>query len=232
MRTIINLKSRNNHHTTLHHIPGTSYGDYLASYDALILSCEGKETDVGMFRDGVAEELGVSSEIVTRWSERLHSEFETVSIVCLKSRRPESNLKGIVLAPGECSIAFQRLRRPSQHSPYRDFYYSVAYEAIYFVAHELNAKQIGLAHWSSNCQLHSNMGACIAEALGHYVDTLPRDTAGITRFAFVGPRISTDSFSEIYVPGSCPDEAHMPIQTARRNEADATIIELSCFSYR
>jgi hypothetical protein len=57
MRTIINLKSKNNHYTTLYHVPAARYGDYLASYNALILSSEGKETDVGMFREGVAESL-------------------------------------------------------------------------------------------------------------------------------------------------------------------------------
>jgi hypothetical protein len=232
MTAIVNLMSDSGHRTTLYRIPGATYGGYLSSYDTLLLSSEGKETDVGIFREGVAEELGFAPETVTDWANRLHYEFETVSLACLKTKRPESHLKGIILVPGEQSVAFRRLVLPDPRQPYRDYYYNLAYESIHFASHEWRARNIALTHWSSNIDMHSNIVACIAEALGHCVDSIPRQGQGISKFAFVGPRILGNIFYEIdQLPGSA-NERHNPIQLQVKQEEDIAIIELQCFKYR
>ena len=83
-----------------------------------------------------------------------------VTLIAFKSRRPNSALKGIILAPGSNTKSYEPFAGSPYSRTHRDFYYNVAYEAIAYACFEWGAQKIAMSHLSSCGQLSKDMATC------------------------------------------------------------------------
>ena len=102
----------------------------------------------------------------------------------MPSRRHDSLLKGLILAPCENSKCYRSFAEPIYGKPFRDFYYNVTYESIAIANTEWQARRIAISHLSACNHFHADIAICNAEALAHYCDEY--SNAGIESLMFMG----------------------------------------------
>lgn len=165
--------------------------------DACIVSTEEGFSPLGASRDFFERDLGISYEYeikpLSNWN---RFDNERITLVALASRRPGSLLRGVILAPGETSLCYERLPAPLRgHRPYRDFYYNVTSEALAIACGQWGARKIAISHLSASGRYHEDIATCHAEALAHYCDANP-DSAPDS-FVFCGCCIAPEHLQGI-----------------------------------
>jgi len=137
--------------------------------DAAIVSTENGFSPLGQSRDFFVSDLGIDARLLSREADWNRFENRRVTLVGLPSVRAGSLLRGAILAPGSNCLSY----RPYFASrPNRDYYYNVAYEAIYLACVEWGARKLAITHLSS-CGYHEDMATCTGEALAHFCDVEP-----------------------------------------------------------
>lgn len=137
--------------------------------DVAIVSTEDGFSPLGASRDFFERDLGVSYQDVIRpladWN---RSENVAVSLVSIKSRRVESALRGVILAPGNNTRSYSAFGNAYERRPSRDYYYNISYEAIAEACLRWGAKKISISHLCASGTFHADMATCHAEALMHF----------------------------------------------------------------
>lgn len=137
--------------------------------DACILSTEDGFSPLGRSKEVLARELDIPVDDISRLARWNQFENDTVTLIALASLRPNSRLRGLILAPGETAKCYTRVA--ARHGmPDRSFYYNVTYEAISFVCKEWQARKPGISHLSAAGQFHEDIATCNAEALTQFCD--------------------------------------------------------------
>ncbi len=195
-----------------------------ASIDACIVSTEDGFSPLGCSRDFFALDLGISEKEIRELANWNQSRNERVTLVALRSRRQESLLKGIVLAPGEGSKSYEHL--PDWHGPpNQSFYYNVTYEAIAFACTVWGARKLAVSHLSWSGCFHQDIATSQAEALGHFCDAHPSDAPA--SFTFCGCCIELKHLAGIQRLGFDRGmTAHRPIRLDTEETESATLIHL------
>ena len=166
--------------------------------DACIVSTEEGFSPLGASRDFFQRDLGIPYEDeikpLANWN---RFDNERVTLVPLDSRRPGSLLRGIILAPCETSLCYERLPASVRcHRPCRDFYYNVTYEALAITCGQWGARKIAMSHLSGGGRCHEDIATCHAEALAHYCDANPESAPdSLSSVAAVLPRIICKGFA-------------------------------------
>lgn len=164
--------------------------------DAYIVSTEDGFSPLGQNRTFLSSDLDIPENEIQRLANWNRFENPRVSLVALRSRRPDSLLRGVVLAPSETSLCYKP--QSSNHryrGPNRSFYYNVTYEAIAFVSCHWGARRLSLSHLSGSGSFHEDIATCNAEALAHYCDVTTSDK--VESFMFVGCCISSEHLAGI-----------------------------------
>ncbi len=200
-----------------------------ASIDACIVSTEDGFSPLGCSRDFFAHDLGISENEIRELANWNQSQNERVTLVALRSRRQESVLKGIVLAPGQGSQCYPRpsVWHPSiwLDPPNRSFYYNVTYEAIAFACKAWGAKKLAVSHLSASCCFHKDIATSQADALGHFCDAHPSDAPA--SFTFCGCCIELKHLAGIQRLGFDRGmTVHRPIRLDTEETDSATLIHL------
>lgn len=151
--------------------------------DCFIVATVDGFSPLGLNRGFFARELSIDEKMITELADWNRLENDDVSIIGLKSRNPESRLKGIILAASEASSRYQQLASIYSR-PYRDFYYNVTYESIAYGVKILGAKKIAISHLSRSKGFHEDIATCQAEALAHFCDK--ERNYRVHSFSFVG----------------------------------------------
>ncbi len=162
--------------------------------DALIVDSEDGFSQLGDMRKFLSEELGLPERnLIKHVMDGFPEDFDLnissladwnrrntdVTLVAIPSKRSDSKLKGIVMAPYEGSKCYKQFAFPEYSRPYRDFFYNVSYEAISYVFNKWGAKNIGLTHLA-RMRIHEDVTTCQIEAICHFCD----DHTGIESFTF------------------------------------------------
>ncbi len=139
--------------------------------DAAIVSTENGFSPLGQSREFFVSDLGVSEDLILKAAHWNRFENPRVTLVGLPSVRAGSLLRGAILAPGSNCLSY---RPYFAKRPNRDYYYNVAYEAIYLACVEWGARKLAITHLSG-CGYHEDMATCTGEALAHFCDAHPAD---------------------------------------------------------
>jgi hypothetical protein len=152
--------------------------------DAFVVSTEDGFSPLGAARGFFASDLGIPGDEIMRLARWNRSQNPRVTLIALASRRPESLLRGVILAPGETSKCYAQFATPRYGQPSRDFYYNVTYESIAHANRRWGARRLGITHLSGSGNFHEDIATCNAEALAHFCDESA--TPALASFAFVG----------------------------------------------
>jgi hypothetical protein len=165
------------------------------SLDCCIVSTEDGFSPLGASKKFFSSELGISEDDIAKLANWNRFTNQEISLIGLPSLKPESTLKGVILAASETSKCYEQFA-PAFHSrPYRDFYYNVAYESIAYAANVLGAKNLAISHLSGSGHFHEDIATCVMEALAHFCD-MP-DSPNIGSFLFTGCCIDSSQLSGI-----------------------------------
>lgn len=194
--------------------------------DVAIVSTEEGFSPLGASRDFFEQDLGISYEReikpLANWN---RFDNDRVTLVALASRRPESLLRGIILAPGNNTRCYEPFARSFDPRPNRDFYYNVSYEAIAHLCGDWGARKIAISHLSGCGQFHEDIATCHAEALAHYCDGHPATAPD--SFVFCGCCITPEHLQGIQrLNAEGKTTVHRPIQVATEIEGQAILIHL------
>jgi hypothetical protein len=223
MNRIAELRSKNGTATSVGYDFSSSLEELVqrGDVDCYIVSTEDGFSPLGASRQFFSNELGIVEADIRRLADWNRFNNPDISLVCLPSQRPTSNLKGVVLAASETSKCYEQFA-PAFHSrPYRDFYYNVAYESIAYSAKVLGAEKIAMSHLSGSGHFHKDIATCVAEALAHFCDI--DDNPNIFSFLFVGCCIDPNDLSGIQclnLEGDVTKHRNIRIQTKQRNGYD------------
>lgn len=196
--------------------------------DVCIVSTEEGFSPLGASRDFFLHDLGISYEDeikpLANWN---RFENERITLVVLESRRSDSLLRGIILAPGETSLCYERLPASVRcHLPCRDFYYNVTYEALAVACGQWGARKIAISHLSASGRYHEDIATCHAEALAHYCDANPESAPD--SFVFCGCCITPEHLQGIRrLNAEGQSSKHCSIQITSETKGNATLLHLN-----
>lgn len=188
-RTGVLINSRGDETYVAHHVSHRL--DYLIDsglMDTLIIEPEDGFSQLGGVRSTLEDLLGLQSRNMVAWAlNNCESTFEPnipsladfarfddpdVTLTAMASRREGSPMKGMVLVPYESSQCYLQYSNPYS-KPYRDFFYNVTYEALYYAYHVWGSRRFALAHLSRAKifdHYKSDITTCQAEAVRHFCE--------------------------------------------------------------
>ena len=195
--------------------------------DVCIVATEEGFSPLGASRDFFSGDLGISYENeikpLANWN---RFDNERITLVALESRRADSLLRGIILAPGETSFCYEHLPASVRcHRPCRDFYYNATYEALAVACGKWGARKIAVSHLSGSGSYHEDIATCHAEALAHYCDANPESAPD--SFVFCGCCITPEHLQGIRrLNTEGQSGEHRPIQLTAEIKDGATLLHL------
>lgn len=222
------LQSNHGHRTTIGYDFSAFFKELAerGEADVAIVSTEEGFSPLGVSRDFFERDLGISYENeikpLANWN---RSNNERVTLVALASRRPDSLLRGIILAPGSNTRSYEPFARSYDPRPNRDFYYNVSYEATAHACRTWGARKVAISHLSASGQYHEDIATCHAEALAHFCDGNP-DTAPDS-FIFCGCCITPEHLQGIRrLNTDGQSSKHHPIRVECVAKDGATLLHL------
>ena len=164
--------------------------------DVAILSPEDGFSPLGASKNFIESDLGISYDNeIRKISEQDCWHGEKINLLAIPSKKPDSLLKGIILAPGSNCDCYRPFVRSSYSKPARDFYYNVSYEAFLFACLEWGAKNLAISHLCGSNKFHKDIANCHIEALSHFCYEHPQESPN--SFIFWGCCINKQDLSEI-----------------------------------
>jgi hypothetical protein len=154
------------------------------SVDAFIVSTENGFSPLGTARQFFADDLGIPEAEISARADWNHFRNERVALIALASRRADSLLRGLILAPGESSKCYEDLRAKRNRRFSQHFYYHVTYGAIAHASKSWGARRLGISHLSNSGSFSEDIASCNAEALAHFCENAV--APAIDSFIFAG----------------------------------------------
>jgi hypothetical protein len=168
------------------------------SVDALIVSTEDGFAPLGAVRPFISGDLGISEREISERADWNRFANQRVTLIALDSRRPDSLLKGIILAPAESSKCYEDFRAKTREPRLLDFYYHVTFAAIAHANNVWGARRLALSHLSASGRFDESIASANVEALADFCAgaCLPK----IESLVFVGCCIEPRHLDGIKVP--------------------------------
>ena len=206
-------------------VPGELKALAPGEIDAYVVSTETGFSPLGSNSRFISAELGIPVSEIATLADWNRFENPGVTLVALSSRRPGSDLRGVILAPAETSECYKKFATPRFGFPFRDFYYNVAFEAISHAAKSWGAKRMAFSHLSGCGSFHENIATCVAEALAHFCEDSGEHMESMT---FLGDgEVSTDHLAGIRrlnLEGDSSKHRAIGLEVERRD--GATLVHL------
>lgn len=141
--------------------------------DAYIVSTETGFSPLGSNGRFLSSDLDIPENEIRRLADWNRFENPRVTLAIFPSRRKDSCLRGLILAPSQGSECYRQFEARSFGRPYRDFYYNVTYEAIAYASGRWGARRIAISSLERFDNFREDIATCNAEALAHYCDAFP-----------------------------------------------------------
>jgi hypothetical protein len=156
--------------------------------DTLLIEPEDGFSQLGGVRTALESLLGLQSRDLVAWglngcpstfepnipslADFARSDDPDITLTAIASRKENSPMKGLVLVPYESSRCYLRYSNPYS-KPYRDFFYNVTYEALYYAYHVWGSRQFAITHLSREKifgHYKPDVTTCQAEAVRHFCE--------------------------------------------------------------
>lgn len=157
--------------------------------DCILVEPEDGFSMLGGIRSFVSEDLNLSQRDLRKWVlDGMNPDFEPnissladwsrsddpdVTLIGMPSRNTRSRLKGLVLLPYQDSLSYRQYADP-YGKPYRDFFYNVTYEGLYYAYTVLGARKFCLSHLARHKYgrdgFKPEIALCQAQAVRHFCD--------------------------------------------------------------
>lgn len=156
--------------------------------DVVLIEPEDGFSQLGTARTFLTKDLGLEDRNLVKWAlGGMKSDFKPsiasladwsrgtdpdVTLIAIPSNRKDSKLKGLILVPYADSRCYKQYAQGEYARPYRDFFYNVTYEALYYASNIWQAKRPAIAHLSrekysgrykqdiTTCQIEASMHIC------------------------------------------------------------------------
>lgn len=158
--------------------------------DVLLIEPEDGFSLLGGAREYLSYELGLERRNLARWvADGMKADFKLnissladwarytdpdVTLIGIPSQNLESPIKGLILLPYEGSRCYKQFAQPKYGKPYRDFFYNVTWEGMYFAYTVLGARKFAISHLSCTKYLREGFRMDITrsqiDALLHFCD--------------------------------------------------------------
>lgn len=195
------FKTKLDEHVVVNHVVGYRFETLLAAgvADCVLVESEDGFCQLGKMREFLSNELGLAQRDLIKhvmdgfpatlernisslvdWN---RGEADNVTLVCIPSGNPASDLKGLILTPYDGSKCYLKFAWGENAKPYRDFFYNVTYESIAYAHQQWGAKKLVITHFSRNnwkSRYHPDITSCQIEAITHYCNK----HSGIESFTF------------------------------------------------
>lgn len=194
--------------------------------DSLVFSNELGFSPLGNNIEKISEYLSIPiGEIAKLTNEnRDHNLFP--NLLGIKNRSSEHNLKGVVVASSENSLAYSRYANPQYGKPYRDFYYILTYESLLYADSILNARRIGLTHLTICDNYSVEVALSQIDAIRNYFNKYPN--TNLERILFWGCCHEEYCFNKIHWLDDDDNPTHREINKtfSKLGEVDLISIQL------
>ncbi len=221
------LQSNHGHNTTIGYDFQAHFQELAerGEADAVIVSTEDGFSALGLSRRFFEGDLGISENEIHSLANWNRFDNEQITLIALASRKSESLLRGIILAPGNNTRSYSPFVRSYDPRPNRDFYYNISYEAIAHVCQQWGARKLAISHLAGSGNYHEDIATGHAEALAHFCDAEPK--AAPESFIFCGCCISVDDLNGIRALNAEGEmTAHQSILVATETKGQATMLHL------
>lgn len=195
--------------------------------DALILPSVNGFTELNLALPFLTDDLGIPQEEILRWADWNRFDNERVTLVALPSRRPDSQLRGAILASGELTRGYTRYATPYWGRAYRDFFYNVTYEALEHASRAWNARRPGLCLLTASCALNWDVAMCQLEAITHLSDAPTGPT--LEEITFISHQTEKEEVLLLAYNQTAENldtSTHQPIQVEIETKGTATLLHL------
>jgi hypothetical protein len=169
--------------------------------DVLLIEPEDGFSLLGGMREYLSTKLALERRNLAKWIlEGMKADFEInissladwarftdpdVTLIGIPSRNLASSFKGLILIPYEGSLCYKRFAQPKFGKPYRDFFYNVTWEGMYFAYSVLGARKFAISHLSCTKYLREGFRMDITrsqiDAIVHFCE----EFRGIREIMFV-----------------------------------------------
>lgn len=193
--------------------------------DAYVVSTETGFSPLGSNGRFLSSDLDIPESEIRRLADWNRFENPRVTLAMLPSRRKDSCLRGLILAPSQGSQCYKQFEARSFGRPYRDFYYNVTYEAIAYAAGSWGARRIAISSLERFDDFREDIAACNAEALAHYCDAFAN---AIETFIFLRDGVvSPEHLAGIRLLNSEGETGqHRPISTETEHHEGHVLVHL------
>jgi hypothetical protein len=186
------LRNRFGESIRISHIYSRSLEELVSAglVDVLLIEPEDGFSLLGGARDYLSYELGLERRNLTEWvAGGMKADFKLnissfadwarftdpdVTLICIPSLNLESSIKGLILLPYEGSRCYEQFAQPKYGKPYRDFFYNVTWEGMYFAYTVLGARKFAISHLSCTKYLREGFRMDVTrsqiDALVHFCD--------------------------------------------------------------
>lgn len=138
-------------------------------YDGIVIEGLYGFNNHGYFDNQIARSLGVEPSLIRRLCDN-NNDNKKVTLIVIPSKEPTSKLKAVVLVPTNPQNALGNIDLPHDQL-YRDFYYSIAYEAINIMVKSFGCKEIFITGLVGYCMEDRGLevvGDCVVEAIVNF----------------------------------------------------------------
>jgi hypothetical protein len=139
-------------------------------YDGMIIEGLYGFNNHGYFDKKISRSLGVNPSLIRKLCDSNTHENDKVTLIVIPSIIPSSKLKAVVLVPTQTNNALGDIKLPHSQ-PYRDFYYSIAYEALNTLVSRFDCKEIfvtGLVGYCMEPPKLVEVGNCVVDAIVNF----------------------------------------------------------------
>ena len=187
------LHNRFNETIQIHHVLTTPFEELVGQgqVDSLVVEPEDGFSILGSLRDYLSRTLGLRERNQIGWvlagmrkdfqpdisslADWMRNTDPDVTILGLRNRSTESPFKGLVMVPYEDSLCYRRFARTRYNKPYRDFFYNVTYESLFYAYHIMGARNFAVSHLSAlkygNGGYRADITMAQSEAILHFCNS-------------------------------------------------------------
>jgi hypothetical protein len=173
--------------------------------------------------DGMKPDFEPSISSLSDWARFTDPD---VTLIAIPTNRTYGKLKGLILVPYADSLCYKQFAQGEFARPYRDFFYNVTYEALFYATHIWKAKRPAITHLSREKYREiykQDITTCQVEAALH----ISNEFKGIEEITFWDCTKGNDVFYSVeYLAKEKHSSRHKKIKVSIQKKGKIDFVEV------